>query len=375
MEKDKRKPKIILSGGGTGGSVMPLLAVAEELMASYPAAHFFFFGTNSGPEKELVASFSKVPIEFRTLPGGKWRRYFSFQNFFDLFRIAAAFFRAIKELGEIKPDIVMSAGSFSSVPLVWAAALRKIPIVIHQQDVRPGLANRLMAPFARMVSVVFEKSLMDYGPKAVWTGNPISRSEVISARDVRKETREQYRLDPARPLLLAIGGGTGARAINELIAKTRERLASVCQVIHITGKGKSPETAIREDYQAFELLPHEEVLKLMALADLVVSRAGLGVLTDLSALDKAAIIIPMPASHQEDNAAWLAKETAAKVISQRELTPDIFVSQISSLLSDQAERGRLGQRLGKVIKKNAAENLAGLVEEILESRKDKKKDA
>ncbi len=369
MANNNRQPVILLSGGGTGGSVTPLLPVAKELQLDYPTARFYFFGTENGPERELVSSFAGAPIEFRTLPGGKWRRYFSFQNFFDTFKVAVAFFKARRELGRLRPDVVISAGSFSSVPLVWAAASRKIPVVIHQQDVRPGLANRLMAPFARVISVTFEKSLGDYGPKAVWIGNPINHREILAAQAASTETRRRYSRGD-KPLILVIGGGTGAQAINDLVAKSLPDLTMSAQIVHLTGKGKSVRAGDGgSGYQTFEFLPHEEVLKLLAASDLVISRAGLGVLTELSAFGQAAIIIPIPASHQEDNASWLAREMAAKVISQAELTPESFISEIKNLLSNQPERERLGLRLRKVIKKGAAESLAGLVEEILESRK------
>ena len=157
----KTNKKIMLSGGGTGGSVTPLLSLAEELIKEDKDIDLSFVGAKNGPEKELIAGFKGKEIRFLTLPSGKLRRYFSAANFFDIFKIIGAFFKSLAVLRQERPAIVISAGSFVSVPLVWAAACRRIPILIHQQDIRPGLANKLMAPFARVITVTFEKSLID----------------------------------------------------------------------------------------------------------------------------------------------------------------------------------------------------------------------
>lgn len=372
MEKTGEQKIILLSGGGTGGSVTPLLAMAEEIIKDYPRAELLFVGTDNGPEKDLVAGFSLKPIKFITLPSGKWRRYFSWRNFSDFFKIIIAFFKAGKILRRYQPSVVISAGSFVSVPLVWAAAVKKIPIIIHQQDVRPGLANRLMAPFARVITVTFEKSLLDYGPRAVWTGNPLSQNEIISAQAAALETKRHYNLDSRRPVILAVGGGTGSRALNDLVSKSLSYLQAAGQLVHLTGQGKSgadKQITNTQSYQAFEFLPHEEILKLMVVADLVISRAGLGVLTELSLLNKPAIIIPLPSSHQEDNASLLKKAEAAQVFSQTELTPEKLNTEINKLLNNSELSKKLGARLGKVIRRGAAASLAGIVGEILEAKK------
>jgi UDP-N-acetylglucosamine--N-acetylmuramyl-(pentapeptide) pyrophosphoryl-undecaprenol N-acetylglucosamine transferase len=221
----RHRPKIILSGGGTGGSVTPLLAVAAELLKEDVKPEFIFVGSEFGPEKELLANFSGgVNIKFISIAAGKWRRYLSWRNLLDVLKIGQAFFQSLKLLRQEKPDLVMSAGSFVSVPLVWAAACRRIPILIHQQDIRPGLANKLMAPLARVVTISFEKSFADYGPRAVWTGNPVSDLSVYL--DKQSETRKKYNLQPNLPLILVIGGGTGALAINKLIKAAQARLAN-----------------------------------------------------------------------------------------------------------------------------------------------------
>lgn len=357
----------MFSGGGTGGSVTPLLAVAEELLKDNPDFNLIFVGTPDGPEREMVASFnSRIgKLKFIPLASGKWRRYFSLANFLDLFKIIAAWFKSFALLRQAKPDLLVSAGSFVSVPVVWAAAFRKIPILIHQQDVRPGLANKLMAPFARVITVTFEKSLLDYGSRAVWIGNPVK--ELLSG-DAKKSApiREKYGLTGGRPFIFVTGGGTGSSAINKLIFSAAPQLTEFCQIIHLTGRGKMPVEKINSvNYHLREFLSNHEVLALMDQADLVVSRAGLAALTELSALNKPAIIIPLPHSHQEDNAVVFKEAGAAIVLDQNELTPDKLVTEIRRIWADQSRRAELGKNIGKVIKRGATENMISIMEEML----------
>ncbi|MFA7087745.1 MAG: UDP-N-acetylglucosamine--N-acetylmuramyl-(pentapeptide) pyrophosphoryl-undecaprenol N-acetylglucosamine transferase [Patescibacteria group bacterium] len=367
MDGNKVK-KIMFSGGGTGGSVVPLLAVAEKMAAERIdfELKFVFVGAAGGIENDLVAEYNGKfgAMEFIPLSAGKLRRYFSWQNFWDMFKIVGAFFQSLRILSAEKPDIVISAGSFISVPLVWAAAWKKIPILIHQQDVRPGLANKLMAPFARVITVVFEKSLTDYGSRAVWTGNPFkSRAESYFHNG---DIRSKYGFDVFRPLVLVIGGSSGATAINKLFFEAGDRLVSFCQIIHITGKGKiTPDRKELPGYKVFEFLDNEEFLKLMVAADLVVSRCGLAALTELSSLAKPAILIPMPDSHQEDNAKIFDKAAAASVLDQKELNPEKLTAEIKRVLDDSILRGKFSDNIAKVVKRGAAENLAMIIEEII----------
>lgn len=355
---------IVFSGGGTGGSVTPLLAVAKELLVDEPNLKLVFIGTKTGPERELVANFSSAkPLEFITLTSGKLRRYFSFSNFIDLFKIMLAVVQSLIVLSRLKPDLVVSAGSFVSVPLVFAAALKRIPVLIHQQDVRPGLANRLMAPFARVISVTFEKSLIDYGPKAVLVGNPISLPQQLMDKSVVKE---KYHLPANLPLVVSLGGGTGSAALNELIFKAREELGAFCSLVQITGAGKRPKEELAIDnYCCLEFISNEELVNLLNTAEIVITRAGLGVLTELAALAKPAIIVPLPNSHQEDNAKLFKNAKAALVFDQKLLTPDKLREALFALLNDQALKEQLSRNIGRLMKPGAADNLVGIIWEML----------
>lgn len=367
MANSKTAKIIMLSGGGTGGSVTPLLAVAAEIHQEDPAWRLVFVGTSRGPEKEMVAAFNREigPLEYRALVSGKWRRYFSLQNFFDLFKIAIAFIQAFFLLRRLRPKVVISAGAFVSVPLAWAAALYKIPILIHQQDVRPGLANRLMAPYARVITVTFESSLATYGPRAIWTGNPIRMAET-PAESSRADIFRRYELAADRPLILVTGGGTGSVALNELVAQAAPALGASSQIINITGRGKSVNEKINApDYQALEFVAPTEHRSLIAAADLVISRCGLGTLTELSAFGKAAILIPLPQTHQEENAAVFAAAKAALVFKQSALTAERLVESVREVLNDGQRKRELENNISKVIKRGATDAIVGVIWEII----------
>lgn len=362
----------MLSGGGSGGPVTPLLAVAQILLKSYSSIELVFVGGKDGPEKEMVANFSAEhgQLRFIALAAGKWRRYLAWQNFIDVFKIGAAFFKAWALLNRERPDLVISAGSFVSVPLVWAAYFKKIPVLIHQQDSRPGLANRLMAPCARVITVNFEKSLLDYGPRAICIGNPFIISDFGNRAEIVVAVRKKYGLHSAKPLIFLTGGRLGAQALNNLLWAERASLKD-WEVIHLTGDGKSPAQGgepIPDNYRLIEALPHDEVLELIIAADLVISRAGLGTLTELSFLNKPAIIIPIPHSHQEDNAAVFARARAAVVLEQKKISSADLLRAITMILSDDDRKQSLANNIGLIIRRGAAERLAGLIVEILSNK-------
>ncbi|PIR13227.1 undecaprenyldiphospho-muramoylpentapeptide beta-N-acetylglucosaminyltransferase [Candidatus Falkowbacteria bacterium CG11_big_fil_rev_8_21_14_0_20_39_10] len=361
--------KIILTGGGTAGSVSPLLAIFEELTSlKHPFLtkeregvryDFLWVGTKKGIEKEMVG---KAGIKFKSITSGKLRRYFSWQNFIDPFKILIGFFQSIFIVLKFKPDLVMSAGGFVSVPVVWAAWLLGVKIIIHQQDARAGLANKLMAPLADVITVTFEKSLADYGKKAVWTGNPIRQSLQIT--NYKLQITNFFNLKKDLPVLLVIGGGTGAMAINKLVWDSLEELTKFCQVIHICGKSKKLEVRSK-NYLSFEFLEADKMAEALRLADVVVSRAGLGLLTELSYLGKPSILIPIPDSHQEDNAKIFQDKKAAVVLEQKFLTGEEFVSNIKRLMFNKQKQEEFGENIKKVIKKGANESIVKIILEIL----------
>ena len=356
-----KNKKIILSGGGTGGSVTPILAISKELKKQDETINFVFVGTKNGPERTLVASFEQFPIPFRYLPAGKFRRYLSFKNISDIWNIILAFFKSFPLLLREKPDLIISAGSFASVPLVYAAFILRIPILIHQQDIRPGLANKLMAPLARVITVVFEKSLIDYGPKAVLTGNPLILPETY----YWPENVDINFFKSEKKLLLCIGGGTGAKDLNKLIYKAKDSLVGYCNIIHLSGKDKDSDLISSDGYKVIDFLEHDKVLSLIKRADLVISRCGLGVLTELSAFKKPAILIPMPKSHQEDNADIFVKNDSAILLNQEEISSFDLTNKVKETLNNKEKLNELSENIYRIMKKGAETKIAAIIWEII----------
>ncbi|MBN2884307.1 glycosyltransferase [Patescibacteria group bacterium] len=362
--KDVKHKLIVISGGGTGGPSMAPLALARAYSQLDHEARFVFFGIDEALEQKLFsASLRSLQADYYALPAGKWRRYFSWRNLFDIIQIVKAFFHAYRHLKYLQPDLIISAGSFASVPVVWAGKLLKIKILIHQQDIVPGLANRLMSPWADKISVCFPSSVADYGKKAVVIGNP-SEAVVIS-EEAKQAIRDKFKIKADRPFLFITGGASGALAINKLVFAALPHLSSQWQIIHQSGAGKDQGAPMQNNYQVYPSIEQQDFLSLLACADIVVSRAGLGALTTLSALAKPSIIIAMPHSHQEKNAAYFQAKAAAIVLAQAELDGKKLAEEIESLYQDENKRMRLAYEISSILPKEAAAKGADIIKMML----------
>jgi UDP-N-acetylglucosamine--N-acetylmuramyl-(pentapeptide) pyrophosphoryl-undecaprenol N-acetylglucosamine transferase len=346
--------RIILSGGGTGGSVTPLISIFEEIKRQQQDADFLWVAATSDPLESLIASY-KIPI--KKIFAGKLRRYFSLKNFFDPFFILFGFFQSLSIIIRYKPQVIISAGGFVSVPLVWAGWLLRKPCLIHQQDVIPGLANELMAPFANIITVTLEKSLSDFPKKkTTLVGNPF-RPDILTGN--KQEAIDFFKLEPNLPVLLAVGGGTGALSINDMVLKNLNELVKFCQIIHITG-GKVSQIAEHSRYHSFDFLTGQ-LKNAYAISDLVVSRAGMSTLTELSILKKPTVIIPIPKSHQEANAIEFSKNNAAVLLSETDLTLQKFYRVIYNLISDKPALDNLSRNIGKLMPQDAASKIVEMI--------------
>lgn len=359
---DQKHKKIILTAGGTGGSCTPLLSIAEIIKRQNVDCEFLWIGTKTGPEKAMV-SFLHIP--FASIAWGKWRRYFSWKNFIDPFKIIIGFVQSIILIFSYKPDLVISGGSFVSVPVVWAAWIFNTKIIAHQQDAQPGLANKLSAPFADYITVTFQKSLKDFGAKAVYTGNFI-RPEFFDLQITKKEAKQKIGLDNSLPVVLIAGGGTGSEFINYLTASCLTELTQFCSIIHITGKNRGL-VLDREiaNYRSFEFMHIDGLIKAYAAADLVISRAGMGMLSELSFFAKPTILIPMPDSHQEKNAEIFSTNKAAIVLSQKGLNKMEFKKSISHLLRDDDLRRQLTVNIKNTIKTDNGQEIFRIINSLL----------
>ncbi len=356
--------KVLFTGGGTMGSVTPLIAVAEELKNVDPSNDYYWLGTKFGPEKEVIKNYN---IEFKSIYSGKLRRYFSWLNFLDLLKIIIGLIQSLVLLMKWKPQIIVSAGSFTAVPVVWAGWLLNIPSLIHQQDIKVGLANKLCAWPAKQITVCFKDSLKHFNQnKIMFVGNPIREEFRLINNKSINELYKKYNLKENLPVVLIVGGGTGAKAINNLIFNSINKLTEFCQIVHLVGKNKIDNKKIIniENYHQFEFV--FDMVEMLQLADLVISRAGMGSLTEIAYFKKPAIIIPIPNSHQEYNAMHFNKQEAVILINQMKITGNEFIKIIRDILNNKNKMKQLSDKIYQVINWRAEKKIADLILKIVD---------
>ncbi|MBU1179843.1 UDP-N-acetylglucosamine--N-acetylmuramyl-(pentapeptide) pyrophosphoryl-undecaprenol N-acetylglucosamine transferase [Patescibacteria group bacterium] len=343
------KPKIFLSGGGTLGSVMPLLALWEKLRENY---NCIWVGSRKGLERGFV---EKKGIRYLAVPSGKIRRYFSVRNFFAPFFVFAGLKASLCHCLFFRPKAIVVMGSFVSVPLVWAGWILRIPVIVHQEDIDVGLAGKLTIPFARAVTTAFEETLQKIKHKNKhWVGNPV-RNIFYS---VNKNEAERKWKKGNRPVVLVSGGGLGSEKINRAVLNVARNINNECQIIDITGKDKKTIVNI-SNYRQIEQLD-DEIAEVMEVADIVVSRAGLSTLSELSALGKPAILIPLKSVGQDKNARYFEKKAAAIVVDEDNLQN--LDREIIELLENKEKRNKLAENIKKIFPPNAAKKMEEIVE-------------
>jgi len=365
--------RILVSGGGTGGHIYPALAVAHELKKRYDA-EILFLGDANGLETKIVPA---AGIPFTGITAGKLRRYLSRGTFTDLGRIPLGMAQAIRHVRGFKPDAAFTSGGYVSVPAGVAARLAGVPLVMHQQDVPPNLANRLLTPLATRISVSFPDSLR-YFPeeRTSLAGNPV-REEVLAMADAAGATyKPQFGLDYALPVLLVTGGSQGARHLNRVIVEALPRLLPRCQVLHVSGEytfeetrdGAERQTAatpeLRGRYALFAYL-EDEMPAALAASDVVLCRSGAATLAELGIIGRPSILVPLPpgftGSPQQVNAAMFVKAGAAEMVLDRRLTADALCERLFPLLGDAERRRAMGAAARALGRPEAAHLLADSV--------------
>jgi UDP-N-acetylglucosamine--N-acetylmuramyl-(pentapeptide) pyrophosphoryl-undecaprenol N-acetylglucosamine transferase len=358
--------KIIMAGGGTGGPVFPMIAVAKEILKHQPSVEFLFIGTKRGPDKKLVED---AGFKFAAIPAAKFRRYFSIANFTDIFVFIYSLFVARRILKQFQPDLVFSAGGFVAVPISWMARLMNIKIGVHQQDSYVGLANRMISPFASFITTALDRTSKQFfsgsglgknslKPVAEWVGNPV-REEFFTPAS--PDAKKKFGLEEnGLPILLIFGGATGAAQINEVVGMCMPELVNTHQVIHITGPGRNITSYKHPFYHQFEFLGSDfpDALK---IADTVICRAGLSTIAELSVLGKIAIVVPMPDSHQEENAEILKERAAAVVLNKQEFNPEDLPRIVSSLKFNIGRQKLLMENIKKIMPADAADKIAKII--------------
>ena len=323
--------RIILTGGGTAGHVTPNIALLPGLKERGYEVHYI--GSYNGIEKELI---EQLGIPYHGISSGKLRRYFSWQNFTDPFRVLKGFGEARKIIKSLKPDVIFSKGGFVSVPVVVAGKQCHVPTIIHESDMTPGLANKLAIPSASKVCCNFPETL-EHLPKekAVLTGSPIRQELLTGDKDAALKF---CGLTSGKPVILIVGGSLGSVIVNDAVRKVLPELLKDFQVIHLCGKGKTDESlASLEGYVQFEYIK-DELKDLFALADIVISRAGANAICEILALHKPNLLIPLSAKASRGdqilNARSFERQGFSMVLEEEELSDEVLLKAILQLYKE-----------------------------------------
>ena len=368
--------RILFTGGGTGGHIFPIIAV-KEAFENADNIKFYYLGPDSFAKENLAG------IKTKFISAGKIRRYFNLEIFFDLIKVFIGIIQSFLYLFLWMPDVIFSKGGYGSFPVVFVGWIYRIPIILHDSDSAPGLANRIMAKFAKKIILSFKTSeeyftlhhlqnktktipkstkngagFAKYKEKIIVIGNPV-RKELLEGNKEKarpaliQRGREIFNISSSKPVLLIIGGSQGAQRINETVVNILPRLLEIAEVIHISGENnfKSVEADVRgfvsESFHLYGFLNADQLKHAYAIADLIVNRAGAGSITEIAAAAKPSIIIPLPNSasdHQRKNAYEFAKNGAAVVLDQENLSPNLFLEAISNLLSNPAKLKEMGEK-------------------------------
>ena len=348
--------RIILTGGGTAGHVTPNIALLPRLKELNYDIHYI--GSYNGIEKELI---EQLGIPYHGISSGKLRRYFSLRNFTDPFRVLKGFREAHRLIKLLKPDVIFSKGGFVSVPVVFAGKKCKVPTIIHESDMTPGLANKLSIPSATKVCCNFPETIPHLPEgKAVLSGSPI-RAELLHGS---KEAAYTYTgLNSEKPVILVVGGSSGSKVINDTVRSILPELLKNYQVIHLCGKGNLDNSlAQTKGYAQYEYIK-DELKDLFALADIVVSRAGANAICELLALHKPNILIPLSAAASRGdqilNARSFEKQGFSYVIEEETLTVDILLEAIRKVYADRED---YRQAMEKSNQMDSVETILQLIE-------------
>ena len=319
-----------------------------------------YIGSKTGIEKELIEN---IGIPYYAISSGKLRRYFSMKNFTDPFRVLKGCSEAKKLMKQLKPDVVFSKGGFVSVPVVRAAGKAKIPTVIHESDMTPGLANRLAIRYATKVCCNFTETLEHVKGKGLHTGTPI-RKELFSGT---KEAGLAYAgFDGNKPVILVVGGSTGAVRVNEAVRAALPKLLPEFDILHLCGKGKMDTSVNGKGYEQREYCD-KEMKDVLAMADIVISRAGANAICELLALHKPNLLIPLSAEASRGdqllNAASFEKQGFSMVMQESEITPESLTEAVGELYRN---RSRYIEAMEKSPAGDATEMIVQLLKELSE---------
>ena len=373
-------PRILVTGGGTSGHISPALALIETLREMAPGAQFLYIGSKKGLERGIVEA---TDIPFVPISTGKLRRYISPENLLDQFRIPVGLAQSLYQIKRWKPDVVLATGGYVTVPPVVAAGGCKVPVLIHEQTVQIGLANRINARFATRIALSWESAMFSLSPRAkeiAWVaGNPVRSSIFGGSAD---DAIQHFGLsDENLPTLYITGGSLGARVINRAVEDCLPQLLEKARVIHQCGEQSAEkESDFARLTRARLVLPEplqkryalskfirDELRDVLALADLVVGRAGAGTVTEMCAVGKPALYVPLVPTggdEQTKNAMMAVNAGAARILKQADCDGPMLLKTVEELLRDTRDLRQMGDEARKLAKPAAARDIARAVLEL-----------
>jgi len=374
MQKKIKKIKIVFTGGGTIGHLGPILAIKEELEAIDKNQQLLFYYI--GPKDEYTKKlFENQNIVIKEIITGKIRRYFSFANFLDIFKIPIGILQSFWYLFILFPDLVFSKGGYGSFPVAFAARILHIPIFLHESDAISGLANKIEGKWAIEIFTSFEKTEKLPQEKIICVGNPI-RKELLVKEE--KGLEKVFGFSKERPLILILGGSQGSERINNTILEVIEEFCKEFEIIHQTGQNNynkvrlEAEVVLPKDlkthYHPYPFLNVEQLREALKNADLVVSRAGSGAIFEIAAFGKPSILIPLAGSaqnHQLKNAILYEKYKGAEVLTEENLKPYFLLEKIRHLISSPQLLESMGQNALSFAKPEAAKIIASYIYDYL----------
>jgi UDP-N-acetylglucosamine--N-acetylmuramyl-(pentapeptide) pyrophosphoryl-undecaprenol N-acetylglucosamine transferase len=350
--------RIVLTGGGTAGHVTPNIALLPALKREGYEVHYI--GSYDGIERKLI---EELNIPYYGISSGKLRRYFDPKNFSDPFKVVKGFFEALTLIKKLKPDVVFSKGGFVSVPVVLAAKRKGVPVIIHESDMTPGLANKISIPSAKKVCANFPETVkfLPEG-KAVLTGTPI-RQELFSGNKLRG--LDFCGFSRNKPVLLVVGGSTGSVVVNEAVRAVLPVLLEKFQVVHLCGKDKLDENLIKTPgYVQFEYIK-KELSDLLEAADVIISRAGANAICELLALRKPHILIPLSAASSRGdqilNAGSFERQGYSYVLKEEALTKDSLLDAVETVYN---KRKTYIEAMSQSKLNNSIETIIQLVKDV-----------
>lgn len=364
--------RILIAGGGTGGHIYPSLSVIQSLRKkSSEKVRIIYIGSGSELEKPLY----EISDKSYTISSGKWKRYFAWSNFFSPLLISWGWFQSLMFILREMPDVVFSKGGYVSFPVVVAARFYAIPIIIHESDAIPGIANRILGKFAKKIAIGFP-SAKEYflEGKMVLTGN-IARPDVTQGDPMR--ARKTFSFSESKPVILVLGGSQGSQSINTYIVEILAETLPFAQILHQTGQKNLEEVLhlakeregikpYREGYHPIAFLDAEQMKDALSLADLVISRSGATSIAEIAACKKVSILIPLANSannHQRFNAFALAKKGASVVLEESNLGVHVLFGKVKQLLFDTEVRESMKKQIEFFDYVNASDEVADLIME------------